>query len=195
MFLSGEKPVSDIQFLGDSQRSSALNSISDRQAEARKPPQPAEIKESLFEKPVYFSPRIAIDRETANAVLQVRDTETGDILRQYPPDSAAQIYQSIQDTAASDAIPEAQIVQEAEAALAGETEFGDSAEAAPEQFGAAPAATAAAPKPNVPETTPAPTEAAAPTPPSASLSATSQASSGLTGRSGQEEQRPLDTSV
>lgn len=193
--------MSDIQFLGDTQRTSSLSSISAKQQQAEKQPEPPKAAASPFQGPVYFSPRIAIDVETANAVLQVRDTKTGDILRQYPPDSASQIYQSVQDTAASDIIPDAKIVEEAKDAaqgsqIVGGPAFGENEKTEP-SFGAADNEKAEAGPPAPQPSAPSGGSASA-TPPPAGLSAANQASSGLTGQNKsdeQQQQQRFDTAV
>lgn len=46
----------------------------------------------------YISPYISIDRGSNRAVLQIRDSDTGDVLRQYPTESQLKAYRNAQQT-------------------------------------------------------------------------------------------------
>ena len=48
----------------------------------------------------YISPYISIDRNANKAVLQIRDSDTGDVLRQYPTESQLRAYRNAQEVAA-----------------------------------------------------------------------------------------------
>ena len=65
----------------------ALASVtsSTRQPEAKAPPEKATPSISIGE--TFFSPVIKIDRENQTAILQFRDTETGEITKEYPSES------------------------------------------------------------------------------------------------------------
>ena len=187
--------MSDVQLSGETQRSTALSRLDVPQEKPKAPVE--EQKPSPFQGPVFFSPRITIDPTTANAVLQVRDTQTGDVLRQYPPDSASQIYQTIQETGASQTIPEAKIVQKSKEAVSGDKAANDAGAGAP-GFGDGPefGGETDKVKPDVkvavvPEASPKSDASST----AGSLSVKSQASSGLTGQYSNDEKSQIDQSV
>jgi uncharacterized FlaG/YvyC family protein len=53
-------------------------------------------KTQVAAKTPYVSPYIAIDRNYNKAIIQIRDSETGDVLRQYPTESQLKAYQAAQ---------------------------------------------------------------------------------------------------
>lgn len=46
----------------------------------------------------YVSPYISLDRGSNRAVLQIRDSDTGDVVRQYPTESQLRAYRNAQET-------------------------------------------------------------------------------------------------
>ena len=62
-----------------------------------------EVQSDVRNEVVYYSPVIKIDRETASAVIQYRDTKTGEVKNEYPnvPQGVG-AYQQAQDTSAKD---------------------------------------------------------------------------------------------
>lgn len=46
----------------------------------------------------YVSPHISIDRSYNRAVLQIRDSETGDVVRQFPTEGQLRAYRDAQQT-------------------------------------------------------------------------------------------------
>lgn len=46
----------------------------------------------------YISPYISLDRSSNRAILQIRDSDTGDVLRQYPTESQLRAYRNAQET-------------------------------------------------------------------------------------------------
>ena len=93
--------MSDIQFTSSAQRSGALSSLTKPQDDTAPEKQSSAPKSDLTN-PVFFSPRIAIDPQTANAVLQVRDTQTGAVISQYP-DKVSSVYRDAQAAAETEA--------------------------------------------------------------------------------------------
>jgi len=47
----------------------------------------------------FVSPYISLDRNSNRAVLQIRDSETGDVLRQYPTETQLRAYRNAQQNA------------------------------------------------------------------------------------------------
>lgn len=45
----------------------------------------------------YVSPYISVDRRTNQTVLQIRDSDTGDVVRQYPTQGQLKAYQTAQE--------------------------------------------------------------------------------------------------
>ena len=56
---------------------------------------PAKIQEAA--KAPYVSPYIAIDRSSNRAVLQIRDSDTGDVVRQFPTEGQLKAYRTVQE--------------------------------------------------------------------------------------------------
>lgn len=46
----------------------------------------------------FVSPYISLDRTSSRAVLQIRDSDTGDVLQQYPTETQLRAYRNAQDT-------------------------------------------------------------------------------------------------
>jgi uncharacterized FlaG/YvyC family protein len=62
---------------------------------------PQRVQEAAVRAP-YVSPYLSIDRSSNRAVLQIRDSETGDVLRQYPTESQLRAYRQAQEAADRD---------------------------------------------------------------------------------------------
>lgn len=54
----------------------------------------------------YVSPRISIDRGYNRAVLQIRDSDTGDVVRQFPTEGQLRAYKNAQQTTERQERPE-----------------------------------------------------------------------------------------
>lgn len=65
----------------------------------------------------YVSPYISVDTNFDRAVLQIRDSDTGDVLRQYPTESQLEAYRRAQST---DTRPQLRSPEEVEASLSAE---------------------------------------------------------------------------
>ena len=57
---------------------------------------PTKIQEAAAKTP-YVSPYISLDKGSNRAVLQIRDSDTGDVLRQYPTKTQIKAYQNAQE--------------------------------------------------------------------------------------------------
>lgn len=57
---------------------------------------PDKIQEAAVTTP-YVSPYISLDRSSNRAVLQIRDSDTGDVLSQYPTKTQIRAYQNAQE--------------------------------------------------------------------------------------------------
>lgn len=57
---------------------------------------PDKVQETA--KTPFVSPYISLDRSSNRAVLQIRDSDTGDVLRQYPTESQLRAYRNAQET-------------------------------------------------------------------------------------------------
>ncbi len=55
-------------------------------------PVPAKQAEPNMEAAKYFSPVVRFDKDVHAAVLQYRDTDTGDVIRQFPTEQQVQVY-------------------------------------------------------------------------------------------------------
>ena len=62
----------------------------------------------------FISPRIALDTSVNKAVIQIRDSDTGDVLNQYPTESQLKAYQRAQ---AAETQPQLRSQEEVEASL------------------------------------------------------------------------------
>lgn len=60
---------------------------------------PQRVQETAARAP-YISPYVSIDRGSNRAVLQIRDSDTGDVLRQYPTESQLRAYRNAQEASA-----------------------------------------------------------------------------------------------
>lgn len=56
---------------------------------------PEKVQEAAVSSP-YVSPYISIDRNYNKAVLQIRDSDTGDVVRQYPTEGQLKAYRTAQ---------------------------------------------------------------------------------------------------
>ena len=56
---------------------------------------PDRVQQSAVKTP-YVSPYISIDRQYNRAVLQIRDSDTGDVVRQFPTEGQLRAYQNAQ---------------------------------------------------------------------------------------------------
>ncbi len=76
---------------------SASRQIVEQQSTARSnAANPTKIQEAATTTP-YISPYISLDRSSNRAVLQIRDSDTGDVLRQYPTKTQLRAYQNAQE--------------------------------------------------------------------------------------------------
>lgn len=75
---------------------SVSRGIAEQQSAARSfAANPQKIQESAVRTP-YVSPYISFDRNFNKAVLQIRDSETGDVVRQFPTQTQLRAYQTAQ---------------------------------------------------------------------------------------------------
>jgi uncharacterized FlaG/YvyC family protein len=83
----------------------AVNSVLSNASATRVAVEPSSTARSLAANPEkvqeaartpYVSPYISIDRNYNKAVLQIRDSETGDVLRQYPTEGQLKAYRAAQ---------------------------------------------------------------------------------------------------
>lgn len=63
---------------------------------------------------VYYSPVVRIDKDTQTAVLQYRNSETGEVSREYPKKAALDIYSETQANTSPVSVPEETEVAEPE---------------------------------------------------------------------------------
>ncbi len=76
---------------------SASRQIVEQQSTARSnAANPTKVQEAATTTP-YVSPYISLDRSSNRAVLQIRDSDTGDVLRQYPTKTQLRAYQNAQE--------------------------------------------------------------------------------------------------
>lgn len=74
---------------------SASRGIADQQSTARSlSANPEKIQEAA--KAPYISPYISIDKSSSKAILQIRDSSTGDVVRQFPTEGQLRAYQNAQ---------------------------------------------------------------------------------------------------
>lgn len=74
---------------------SASRGVADQQSTARSlSANPEKIQEAA--KVPYVSPYISVDRGYNKAVLQIRDSETGDVVRQFPTEGQLKAYRTAQ---------------------------------------------------------------------------------------------------
>ncbi|MEM6811225.1 MAG: hypothetical protein AAF549_02035 [Pseudomonadota bacterium] len=75
---------------------SATRQVVEQQSTARSlAANPTRVQEAPAKTP-YVSPYISFDRNFNRAVLQIRDSDTGDVLRQYPTQTQLRAYQTAQ---------------------------------------------------------------------------------------------------
>jgi len=75
---------------------SASRAVAEQQSTARSfAANPQKTQESAVRTP-YVSPYISYDRNYNKAVLQIRDSDTGDVLRQFPTQTQLRAYQTAQ---------------------------------------------------------------------------------------------------
>jgi len=77
---------------------SASRGIADQQATTRSyAANPEKTQEAAKAKTPYVSPYISIDRGSNKAVLQIRDSNTGDVVRQFPTEGQLKAYRTAQE--------------------------------------------------------------------------------------------------
>lgn len=75
----------------------ASRAVVEQQSNARSlAANPQRTQEAAVRTP-YVSPYISLDRGSNRAVLQIRDSDTGDVLRQYPTKTQLRAYQTAQE--------------------------------------------------------------------------------------------------
>lgn len=88
----------------------AVNSVISNSSVAKVPAEQQSTVRSLSANPdkvqevaqaPYVSPYISIDRNSSKAILQIRDSDTGDVLRQFPTEGQLKAYRSAQQTSPS----------------------------------------------------------------------------------------------
>jgi uncharacterized FlaG/YvyC family protein len=74
---------------------SASRGVADQQSTARSlSANPEKIQEAA--RAPYVSPYISIDKSSSRAILQIRDSDTGDVVRQFPTEGQLRAYQNAQ---------------------------------------------------------------------------------------------------
>jgi len=74
----------------------AARAVAEQQSSARSlAANPQKVQETAKTTP-YVSPYISLDRSSNKAVLQIRDSDTGDVLQQYPTKTQIRAYQNAQ---------------------------------------------------------------------------------------------------
>ena len=58
---------------------------------------PSKIQEAATTKAPYVSPAISIDKSSNKAVIQIRDSDTGDVVQQYPTEGQLKAYRTAQE--------------------------------------------------------------------------------------------------
>ena len=111
----------------------------DARGPAPRPSQTAGDDAKIEASEVYYSPKGRIDPSNGLYVLQVRDSESGEVIQQYPQEKGAQDYQRAADAAAPPAPPATTAA--AAAAPAETTTVAPATAAAPAQTDASPPAT------------------------------------------------------
>ncbi len=75
---------------------SATRGIAEQQTATRSfASNPDKVQEAA--KTPYVSPAISIDKQSNRAVIQIRDSESGDVLRQYPTEGQLKAYRTAQE--------------------------------------------------------------------------------------------------
>ena len=75
----------------------AVRNVVEQQSSARSvAANPQKVQEAATNTP-YVSPYISLDRSSNRAVLQIRDSDTGDVLQQYPTKTQLKAYQNAQE--------------------------------------------------------------------------------------------------
>ncbi|MDB5477866.1 MAG: hypothetical protein JWM96_361 [Alphaproteobacteria bacterium] len=72
-----------------------------------------EAQSDVKNEAVYFSPVIRIDKDTQAAVIQYRDSQTGEVKNQYP-NKTATAYQRAEETSPPEQAPPAKAAEEVE---------------------------------------------------------------------------------
>ena len=54
-------------------------------------------QETVAGRAPFVSPAIAIDRESSRAIIQIRDSDTGDVVRQFPTEGQLKAYRQAQE--------------------------------------------------------------------------------------------------
>ncbi len=93
--------------------SAVTKAVSDQQSSANSFAANPERVQQVARAP-YVSPYISVDTNFDRAVLQIRDSDTGDVLNQYPTESQLQAYKRAQ---AAETQPQLRSQEEVEASL------------------------------------------------------------------------------
>ncbi len=78
---------------------SSLRASAEQQSVARSFAANPEKKQEVAKAP-YVSPYISLDNAAQKAVLQIRDSDTGDVIRQYPTEGQLKAYRAAQEVSA-----------------------------------------------------------------------------------------------
>lgn len=75
---------------------SASRGVAEQQSTARSLSANPDKTQEVAKTP-YVSPYISIDRQSSRAVLQIRDSDTGDVVRQFPTEGQLKAYRTAQE--------------------------------------------------------------------------------------------------
>ncbi len=82
-------------------KASANRQVTEQQSTLRSTAaNPNRIQEAASARAPYVSPAISIDRESNRAIIQIRDSDTGDVVRQFPTEGQLKAYRQAQEFSA-----------------------------------------------------------------------------------------------
>ena len=80
---------------------SASRQVAEQQSTVRSTAaNPNRIQEAAAGRAPFVSPAISIDRESNRAIIQIRDSDTGDVVRQFPTEGQLKAYRTAQEFSA-----------------------------------------------------------------------------------------------
>jgi len=77
----------------------ATRGVAEQQSSATRAPavNPRGNQEVVAGRAPFVSPAISIDRESSRAIIQIRDSDTGDVVRQFPTEGQLKAYRQAQE--------------------------------------------------------------------------------------------------
>ena len=80
---------------------SASRQVAEQQSTVRSTAaNPNRVQEAAAGRAPFVSPAISIDRESNRAIIQIRDSDTGDVVRQFPTEGQLKAYRTAQEFSA-----------------------------------------------------------------------------------------------